>query len=154
VFALPSALEPRSDLALAFRRSFPRSLDRVGGRTELVRRNMCDGCRLARGVGGMPWCPSQISGRGVRVAGRDASLGHPDLSAHPRADLLDRLTRTRIVGPSGLEEVEDVLGARCRPQGQAVVVRISERPTAANRHEARVALLREDHRLVSPRASI
>jgi hypothetical protein len=38
-----------------------------------------------------------------------------------------------------------VLRASCRPQGEEMVIRISEGPTAADRHEARVPDLREDH---------
>jgi hypothetical protein len=141
---LPAALESPCDLTLSFRGSRTCGLDRVGGRTELVRRDVCDGRGLAGGVGGMPCCPTQVSGRSVCVAGRIASLGHRDLAAHPRADLLDRLAGSRVLRLSRLEEVEDVLGARCRPQGEPLVIRIGERPTAADRHETTVAVLWED----------
>src|SRR5437773_5113387 len=79
------------------------------------------------------------------MAARRASLGHRGLATHPGAGLLNRLTRSRVLRPSRLEPVEDVLRARCRPQGEEVVIRIGEGPTAADRHEARVALFREDH---------
>jgi len=59
--------------------------------------------------------------------------------------MLDRLTRPRIFGLSQLEEVKNVLRARCRPKSEEMVIRISEGPTAADRHEARVPDLREDH---------
>jgi hypothetical protein len=144
---LPPALESPCGLALSFRGSSSSTcgLDRIGGRTELVRRDVCDGRGLAGSVRGMPCCPAQVSRRGVCVAGRIPSLGHRDLAAHPRADLLDRLTWSRVLRLSRLEEVEDVLGARCRPQGEELVIRIGERPTAADRHETTVAVLREDH---------
>ena len=135
----------RPAISLSFRRSSTRGLDRIGGRTELVRRDVRDGRGLAGSVRGMPCRSAQVSRRGVRVAGRAPSLGHRALAAHPRAHLLDRLTRSRVLRLSRLEEVEDVLGARCRPQGEELVIRIGERPTAADRHETRVALLREDH---------
>src|SRR5438876_10636052 len=93
---LPPALESPCDLALSFRGSSTCGLDRIGGRTELVRRDVCDGRGLTGSVCGMPCCPAQVSGRGHCVAGRIASLGHRDLAAHPRADLLDRLTRSRV----------------------------------------------------------
>src|SRR6266480_5616930 len=135
---LPPALESPCDLALSFGGSGTCGPDRIGGRTELVRRDVCDGRGLAGSVRGMPCRPAQVSGRGHCVAGRIASLGHRDLAAHPRADLLDRLTRSRVQRLCRLEEVEDVVRARCRPQGEQLVIRIGERPTAADRHETTV----------------
>src|ERR1700730_17729460 len=79
------------------------------------------------------------------MAARRASLGHRDVATHPGAGLLNRLTRSRILRPSRLEPVEDVLRARCRPQGEELVIRIGERSTAADRHETRVAVFWEDH---------
>ena len=142
---LPAALESPRRLALALRSSGTCGLDRIGGRTKLVRRDVCDGRGLAGSMRCMPCCPTEISGRAVCVAGRSASLGHRDLTVHPCADLLDRLTRSRILGPSRLEEVENVLRARCRPEGQELVMRIAERPATADGHETTVAVLREDH---------
>src|SRR5262249_7651121 len=143
--ALPPALESPCALALSFRRGSTCGLDRIGGRTELVRGDVCDGRGLAGSVRGMPCCPTQLSGRGHCMAGRRASLGHRDLATHPGAGPLDRLTRSRVLRLSRLEEVKDVLRARCRPQGEELVIRIGERPTAADRHETRVAVFREDH---------
>jgi len=143
--ALPSALTSPCDLARSFRRASTGGLDRVGGRTELVRSDVCDGCGLPGSVRGMPCCPMQVSGRGVCMAGGISSLGHRDLAVHPRAELLDRLTRSRVPGPARLEEVKDVLGARCRPQGEELVIRIGKSPTAADRHETTVAGFRKDH---------
>src|SRR5260370_18242072 len=51
--ALPPALESPCALALSFRRGGTCGLDRIGGRTELVRRDVCDDRRLAGGVRGM-----------------------------------------------------------------------------------------------------
>ena len=59
--------------------------------------------------------------------------------------MLDRLTRPWVLMLSRLEEVKDVLRARCRPKSEEMVIRISEGPIAADRHEARVPDLREDH---------
>ena len=59
--------------------------------------------------------------------------------------MLDRLTRPRVLGLGRLEEVKDVLRARCRPESEEMVIRISEGPTAADGNEARVPDLREDH---------
>src|SRR5439155_23386204 len=71
--ALPPALESSCPLALSFRRGGTCGLDRVGGRTELVRRDVCDGRGLAGSVRGMPCCPTQVPGRGHCMAGRRAS---------------------------------------------------------------------------------
>src|SRR5205814_10497077 len=59
---------------------------------------------------------------------RGTSAGHRDLATHPGAGLLDRLTRPQVCRPSRLEEVKDVLRARCRPQGEELVIRIGEGP--------------------------
>jgi hypothetical protein len=79
------------------------------------------------------------------MAARRASLRHRDLATHPGADLLNRLARSRVIRPSPLEPVKDVLRARCRPQGEEPVIHIGEGPTAADRDETRVAYAREDH---------
>jgi hypothetical protein len=112
---LPPALESPCAVVLAFRRAGTCGLDRIGGRTEFVRGDVRDDPRLASSVRGMPCCPTQVAGRGVRMAGRCASLGHRDLATHPGASMLDRLTRSWVLRLSRLEEVKDVLRARCRP---------------------------------------
>src|SRR5438132_3251838 len=129
--ALPLALESPCALALSFRSGGTCGLDRICGRTELVCRDVCDDRRLAGGVRGMAWRPTQISGRGHCMASCRACLGHGDLAARPGAPEFDRATRSRVLGPSRLEEVQDVFRARCRPQGEEMVIRISEAPTAA-----------------------
>src|SRR5216110_2638944 len=45
--ALPPALEPPCALALSFRRGSTCGLDRIGGRTQLVRGDVRDDCCLA-----------------------------------------------------------------------------------------------------------
>src|SRR5436305_5188225 len=106
--ALPLAIESPCALALSFRRGSTCGLDRIGGRTELVRGDVCDGRGLAGSVRGMPCCPMQVSGRGHCMAGRRTSLGHRDRATHPGADLLDRLTRSRVRRLRRLGEVKDV----------------------------------------------
>jgi hypothetical protein len=142
---LPLALESPCGLTLAFWRGSACGLDRIGSRTELVRGDVCDDCGLAGGVGGMPCCATQVSSRAHCMAARRAGLHHLDLATHPGAGILDRLARPWVLGLSRLEEVKDVLRASCRPKGEEMVIRISEGPTAADRHEARVPDLREDH---------
>jgi len=55
------------------------------------------------------------------AAGR-ASLGHRDLATHPSAGMLDRLTRSWVLWLSRLEEVKNMLCARCRPQSEEMVI--------------------------------
>ncbi len=142
---LPLALESPGGHSLAFRCSSTCGLDRIGGRTELVRGDVSDGPGLASSVRGMPRRPTQVSGRAHCMAARRASPGHSDLATHPGAGMLDRLTRPRVLRLSRLKEDKDVLRARGRPKSEEMVIRISEGPTAADRHEARVPDLREDH---------
>src|SRR6266571_4302210 len=128
LLALPPAFESPCAVALYFRRG-----------------DVWDDRRLAGSERGMACCPTHVSGRGHCMATRRASLGHFDLAARPGAGLLNRLTRSRVLRPTRLEPVEDVLRARCRPQGEELVIRIGEGPTAADGHETRVAVFREDH---------
>src|SRR5690242_182664 len=106
--ALPLALASPGALALACRRGRTDGLDRIGGRTELVRGDVGDGRGLAGSVRGMPCRPTQVSGRGVGMAGRRARPRHCDLAARPGAGLFDRLTRSRVRRLSRLEAVKDV----------------------------------------------
>jgi len=59
--------------------------------------------------------------------------------------MLDRLARPGVLGLNRLEQVEDLLCARRRPQRQQPVIHVGEAPAAADRHEAWVSDLREDH---------
>src|SRR5919198_3239052 len=146
LLALPPALDSPCTLSLVFRRGGTHGLDRIGGRTELVRGDVRDDRALASRVRGMPWCAAQVSRGGLGLSGRFARLHHLHLTTHPSAGMLDRHTRSSIVGLSRLEQAEDVLRARCRPESEEVVMRLGERPTATRRHEAGVSDLREDHR--------
>jgi len=142
---LPLTLKPPCRLPLAFGRSGAYGLDRIGGRTELVRRDVSDGPGLARSVCGMPGSSAQVSGRPHSVAAGCPSLGHRDVAAYPGPGELDRLTRPQILGLSRLKEVKDVLRASRRPEREEMVIRVRERPTAADRHEARVPGPWQDH---------
>lgn len=142
---LPPALKSSCSLALAFGRGSTCGPDCVGGRTEFVRGDMSDGPGLASSVRGMACCPTQVSGRAHRMAARRARLHHLDLATHPSAGMLDRLTRSWVLRLSRLEQVKNMLCARCRPKSQKLVIRIGQCATAADRHKARVSDLREDH---------
>jgi hypothetical protein len=48
------------------------------------------------------------------------------------------LTGVRVGGLNGLEEIKNVLCARCRPQSEETVIRVRERPTATNCYKAMV----------------
>jgi hypothetical protein len=91
---LPVALESPCGLALAFWRGSTCGLDRIGGCTEFVCRDVCDGPGLASSVRGTPCCPAQVPGRAHCMATRRASLHHLDLTTHPGAGVLDRFTRS------------------------------------------------------------
>jgi len=46
---------------------------------------------------------------------------------------------------SGFKQVQDMLCACGRPEGEQMVILVGQGPAAADGHEARVAHLREDH---------
>jgi hypothetical protein len=60
--------------------------------------------------------------------------------------VLDRETGPRVRGLRRLEEVQNVLCARGRPQSQKPMVRVREPPPSAEGDETRVAVLGKDHR--------
>jgi hypothetical protein len=110
-----------------------------------VRGDVRDNPGLARSVGGMPCCSTEVPGCTHCMTARGASLHHLDLATHPGACMLDCLTRSWVLGLSRLEKVKNVLCAQCRPKSEEMVIRVGEDPTAADRHETRVSDTREDH---------
>ncbi len=143
--ALPAALPPPGSLLLALHRGSTRCSYRVGSSAKFVRGDMRDDGGLAGGIGGMPGSSAQVPGRAHRMATRRASLHHFHLATRPPAGMFDRLARSSIRRPSQLEEVEHMLRAGRRPQRQQSVIRVGERPAAADRHEARISDRRKDH---------
>ena len=87
----------------------------------------------------------QVSGRAIGVAAGSAGGHHSDLAARPRSGILDRPPRSWVLPARSLEQVEDVLGARCRPQCEEPVISVGKGPAPANGHEARITNLRQDH---------
>ena len=144
LFALPTALDPAGALTLASGGGRPRGLDRVGRSTELVCGDMRHRCGLAGSKCGVPSGSAQLSCRSLGMASRIAGLRHLDLAARPCPSLLDRLAGPRVRGLHRLEEVQNVLCARGRPQSQEPMVGVRERPPAADGDEAGVAVFGED----------
>jgi hypothetical protein len=78
------------------------------------------------------------------AAGR-ARLGHPDFASRPRPNVFDRLAGPGVRRLRGLEQVQDVLGARGRPASQQPMVGVGECPPAADGGETGIAVLGQDH---------
>lgn len=142
---LPPALTTSRGLTLVRLRGSTGSFDRIGGGTKLMRSHVRNSPSLARSVCGMPSSPTKVSGRAHGITARRPSLHHLHLATHPSADTLDRLTRSQVPRLSRLEQIKDMLRARCRPKGEEMVIRIGEGSTAADRHETWVSHFREDH---------
>jgi hypothetical protein len=145
--ALPLALQAAGRLALVLSRCRPRRPDRVRRSTELVGRHMAHCRRLAGSVRGITCRPSQVSGRGVCMAGRRAGLSPLDLTPRPGTPEVDRSTRTVVLRPCLLEVVQHVLRAVSRPDRQKAVIIVLEAAAATHSDEARIPDLGEDHRL-------
>jgi len=90
------------------------------------------------------------SGRPHCVAASRASLHHRDLTTGPSAGVFDGFAWSWVLRLSRLEQVKDVLRARCRPKSQEMVIRISEGPTATDGDKPRIPNLGEDHRSDTP----
>ena len=143
--ALPLALEAAGRLALAIGRCGPRRPDRVGRGTEFVGRHMAHRRGLAGSVRGMPCCPTQVSGRGVGMAGRRAGLSPRDLTPRPGTPQVDRPSRPVVPRPCLLEVVQHVLRAVSRPHREKTMIVVLEGPTATHGDEPRIPDLGEDH---------
>src|SRR5438034_714033 len=143
--ALPRALQAASRLALVLSRCRPPGPDRVGRGTELVGRHMAHRRGLAGGVRGMPCCPTQVSGRGVCMAGRRAGLSPRDLTPRPGTPEVDRSTWTVVLRPCLLEVVQHVLRAVSRPHREKTMIVVFQGPAATHGDEPRIPDLGEDH---------
>jgi hypothetical protein len=145
--ALPLALQAASFHAIIFSRCRPRGLDRVGRGSELVGRHMAHRRGLAGSVRSMPRRPTQVSGRGVCMAGRGAGLSPRGLTPRPGTPELDRPTWTVVLRPCLLEMWQRVLRAVSRPHREKTMIVVLKGPAAAHGDEPRIPDLGEDHPL-------
>jgi len=106
---------------------------------------MRDDGRLRRRVRREPRSTSQLPRSAIGVTAGSASVHHRHLATHPGTHLLDRMSRSRIVRPNRLEAIEYVLRARRGPESKQAMIDIGKGPAPADRDEARVTDLREDH---------
>ncbi len=150
LFTLPGALEPAGAFALAESGSRAGRFDSVGRRAEFVCGDMRQHCRLAGSICGVPSGSAQLSCRSHGMTTRRAGLRHRDLAARPCSSLLASLAGLRVRGLHRLEEVQNVLCARGRPQGEKLMVGVCERAPAADGDQARVAVFRQDHGCTCP----
>jgi hypothetical protein len=144
LLALPSTFEAAGTTLIPWSASTSR-LDGVGSGSEVVLSHMSDACGLARGIGGVSSRSRHLSCRSHGLTARRPGRHRRHASLSPGADRSNRFARSRVRRALGLEEVLDVFGACRCPQRVEVMVGVSERATSADRDEARVALLREDH---------
>ena len=143
--ALPPAFDATSRYILAFGSGRAGCPDRVRRSAELV------GCHVAhrRGLTGsvrrMSRRPTQVSGRGVRMAGGGAGHSPRDLTPGPSASQVDRPSRTVVPPPRLLEVVQHMLRAVGRPHREQVVIVVIEAAAAPHGDEPWVPDLGEDH---------
>ena len=128
---LPLALESAGGLALGFRCGSTCGLDRIGGRTKVVRGHVCDDPGLSNCVRSMPCCPTKVLAAPIAwpPAAR-ACIIVTSPRAHARACSI-AFARSSVIRLNGLEGVKDVLGAQRRPESEEMVIRIIQGPTAA-----------------------
>ena len=147
---LPPALPAAGLLALVLRSRRAGGPDRVGRRTQVVRRHMGHHRGLAGGVGGFPRGAGRLPGRVVRGAGGRTGLRHRALAPRPGTRRFDRPARALVPGARLLEEVQDVLRAIGRPHGKKAMIGVQEGAAATHGDEPGIPVPGEDHRSFSP----
>lgn len=108
---------------------------------------MAHGRCLASRVGSVTCGTLEVPRRGVGVTGCGSSIPPGHLASRPGAGGFDGEARTIVVRSFLLEAVQDVLGAVRCPQSEELVIGVFERAAAADRNEARIADLGQDHGL-------
>ena len=145
LLTLPLALHPPGVFGLTGRHSRAYRFDRVGSGTEFMCRNVCDQRGLSRSVGSMASRPAQFSCGTIGVTPRFTGLRHRNFATRPCTSLVNSLTRALVRRASRLEEMYDMLRARCGPQGEELMIRICKRPAAADGNETGIADFGKDH---------
>ena len=143
--ALPLALQAAGGIALVLRRGCPLRPDRVRRGSKFVGGHMANRRGLACSVRGVPCCPTQVSGRGVCMAGGRPGHCPRDLTSRPGAPELDRPTWPVVIRPLPLEVVQHVLRAVGRPHREKAMVVVLEGPAATHGDEPGIPNLGEDH---------
>lgn len=145
LIALPVAFAPTRDGGSCRRRRRACGLDRVGGRPEVVLGNVRHARRLTSGVGRESCRPRTGSGSAHGVAASRPGPHHGGLTPRPSAAGRNGGTGPEVVGCLGLEELQDVLGALGRPQGEEPVMFVREAAAAPDRDKPRITHFWEDH---------
>jgi hypothetical protein len=148
LLTLPLALDP-AGFSVA-RISILGGLDRVGGGAEVVLGNVSNTGGLTHGIGRETRGCSMRSRRSHGVPAQRPGSRHPHPTLGPRTGRLDRLARAKVCRHFLLEERKHVLGARGSPDGQQLVIGVSERTAATDRDQALVTDTGQDHATSMP----
>ncbi len=143
--ALPATLGPAGLFGVSWRCGGADRLDRIGGRSQLVCRDVRDERGLSRRERRVPRGPAVLSRRRIGMPARRSRVGHANFPARPGSGELDRTARAIVARADTIEVVQHVLGAVGGPHGERVMVRVLERAATPNGDEPRVAILAEDH---------
>jgi hypothetical protein len=141
LLALPLALEPTCAFNLAVWRAARTGLDRVGGCTEFMCRDVRDRrcLTLQRRRHGEPPRLDLL-----RRYWRHPPLHEPETFLSLRAPRREPVQSPDVVASQSvesLEEVNNMLGAGCSPQGQKMMIHIGERPATADGDKTGIAVL-------------
>jgi hypothetical protein len=128
------------------------SLDCIGGGAEIMLRHVAYASCLTGGRGGITRRPLQGAGRTHRVSTAGPSIHHLHIPASPGTGRVDRVPRASIRWLAVLEEAQHMFRALGSPQCQKLMIGISECPATADRYQARIADLRQDHAISVPAA--
>ena len=106
---------------------------------------MRHGRGLTGGVSCFSGCAPQVSRSAHGVSGGGTGLRHRDFPARPGTRLLNRPAGTVVSGLHVLKEMEDVLRAIRRPNGQQAMMGILEGTAAPHGYQPGVSVLAENH---------
>src|SRR6476646_634804 len=121
--SLPVALTAGTEIARARCSDGP---DRIGGGTKVMLGHVAHTRSLTSGIGRVPRCPGNRTGRPHRPSATCPSVHHRHIITGPRARRLDRLTRASVRRAGILEELQNVFRALGRPDRQEPMIRIGQ----------------------------